>query len=135
MQRYELPHAPVMFEIDADALIARALPAPADVSKFPPVRRDIALVVDQGVEVQALLDSFAEALRGDACQFVQKLALFDEFRAKSNTSGGLAAHEKSLAFRVTLQDPAGTLQDEVVERAVQALVDQVARTHGARLRG
>ncbi|HEF4731871.1 phenylalanine--tRNA ligase subunit beta [Burkholderia multivorans] len=134
MQKYELPHAPVMFEIDADALIARALPAPTDVSKFPPVRRDIAVVVDQAAEVQTLFDEMKQALADDACRFVQKVVLFDEFRAKSNTSGGLAAHEKSLAFRVTLQDPAGTLQDEVVDQAIQTLVERMARA-GARLRG
>ncbi|MBU9456267.1 phenylalanine--tRNA ligase subunit beta [Burkholderia multivorans] len=134
MQKYELPHAPVMFEIDADALVARALPAPTDVSKFPPVRRDIAVVVDQAVEVQTLFDEMKQALADDACRFVQKVVLFDEFRAKSNTSGGLAAHEKSLAFRVTLQDPAGTLQDEVVDQAIQTLVERMARA-GARLRG
>ncbi|MET3551009.1 phenylalanine--tRNA ligase subunit beta [Burkholderia sp. 567] len=134
MQKYELPHAPVMFEIDTDALTARALPAPTDVSKFPPVRRDIAVVVDQAVEVQALFDEMKKALAEDACRFVQKVVLFDEFRAKSNTSGGLATHEKSLAFRVTLQDPAGTLQDEVVDQAIQTLVERMARA-GARLRG
>ncbi|BAX57408.1 phenylalanine--tRNA ligase subunit beta [Burkholderia stabilis] len=134
MQKYELPNAPVMFEIDADALIARALPAPTDVSKFPPVRRDIAVVVDQAVEVQALFDEMKKALAEEACRFVQKVVLFDEFRAKSNTSGGLAAHEKSLAFRVTLQDAAGTLQDEVVDQAIQTLVERMARA-GARLRG
>lgn len=134
MQKYELPHAPVMFEIDTDALIARALPAPTDVSKFPPVRRDIAVVVDQAVEVQALFDEMKKALAEDACRFVQKVVLFDEFRAKSNTSGGLAAHEKSLAFRVTLQDAAGTLQDEVVDQAIHTLVERMARA-GARLRG
>ncbi|KVE44237.1 phenylalanine--tRNA ligase subunit beta [Burkholderia sp. BDU5] len=135
MQKYELPHAPVMFEIDADALVARALPTPSEVSKFPPVRRDIAVVVDQKVEVQALFDEMKKALAEDACKFVQKVALFDEFRAKSNTSSGLSAHEKSLAFRVTLQDPAGTLQDEMVEQAIQTLVDRMARVYGARLRG
>ncbi|KVE27846.1 phenylalanine--tRNA ligase subunit beta [Burkholderia vietnamiensis] len=134
MQKYELPHAPVMFEIDTDALMARALPAPTDVSKFPPVRRDIAVVVDQAVEVQALFDEMKKALAEDACRFVQKVVLFDEFRAKSNTSGGLAAHEKSLAFRVTLQDAAGTLQDEVVDQAIHTLVGRMARV-GARLRG
>jgi phenylalanyl-tRNA synthetase beta chain len=135
MQKYELPHAPVLFEIDADALIARALPAPSEVSKFPPVRRDIAVVVDQKVEVQALFDEMKQALAEDACKFVQKVVLFDEFRAKSNTSSGLSAHEKSLAFRVTLQDAAGTLQDDVVDQAIQTLVERMARVYGARLRG
>ncbi len=134
MQQYDLPQAPILFELDADALMERALAQPADVSKYPPVRRDIAVVVDQSVEVQALLDEMQKALGEDACKFVQRVALFDEFRAKSSTSGGMAAHEKSLAFRVTLQDTGGTLQDETVDSAVKTLVDRLARVYGARLR-
>lgn len=135
MQQYDLPHAPILFEVDAEALMGRALPTPTDVSKYPPVRRDIAVVVDQSVEVQALLDEMHKALSEEACKFVQRVALFDEFRAKSSTSGGMAAHEKSLAFRVTLQDTGGTLQDETVDLAVKTLVDRLARVYGARLRG
>ena len=135
MQKYDLPHAPILFEIEADALIQRTLPVPSEVSKFPPVRRDIAVVVDQKIEVQALLDEMQNALSEDACKTVRRVALFDEFRPKSTTSGGLAAHEKSLAFRVTLQDTGGTLQDETVDLAIQTLVDRLARVYGARLRG
>ncbi|WP_118179350.1 phenylalanine--tRNA ligase subunit beta [Paraburkholderia phosphatilytica] len=135
MQKYDLPHAPILFEIEADALIRRALPNPTEVSKFPPVRRDIAVVVDQKIEAQALLDELQKALSDDACRTVQRVAIFDEFRPKSNTSGSLAPHEKSLAFRVTLQDTGGTLQDETVDQAIQVLVERLARVYGARLRG
>ncbi|MBV8628691.1 MAG: phenylalanine--tRNA ligase subunit beta [Paraburkholderia sp.] len=135
MQKYDLPNAPILFEIEAEALIQRALPSPTEVSKFPPVRRDIAVVVEQKIEVQALLDEMQKALSEDACKTVQRVALFDEFRPKSNTSGGLAATEKSLAFRVTLQDTGGTLQDETVDLAIKTLVDRLARVYGARLRG
>ncbi|MEA3121764.1 MAG: phenylalanyl-tRNA synthetase beta chain [Paraburkholderia sp.] len=135
MQKYDLPHAPIVFEVDAEALMERALPTPVEVSKFPPVRRDIAVVVDQKIEAQALLDEMQMAVGEGACKFVQRVALFDEFRAKSSTSGGLAAHEKSLAFRVTLQDTCGTLQDETVDLAVKTLVDRLALVYGARLRG
>ncbi|WP_438393325.1 phenylalanine--tRNA ligase subunit beta [Caballeronia sp. DA-9] len=135
MQKYDLPHAPVLFEIEAEALMQRALPVPSDVTKFPPVRRDIAVVVDQKVEVQALLDELESARSEPACRYITKLALFDEFRPKSSTSGGLNEHEKSLAFRVTLQDTGGTLQDETVETAIKTLVERLTRVHGARLRG
>jgi phenylalanyl-tRNA synthetase beta chain len=135
MQKYDLPHAPVLFEIEAEALVQRALPVPADVTKFPPVRRDIAVVVDQKVEVQALLDELESARSEPACKYITKLALFDEFRPKSSTSGGLGEHEKSLAFRVTLQDTGGTLQDETVDTAIKTLVERLTRVHGARLRG
>ncbi|WP_158934331.1 phenylalanine--tRNA ligase subunit beta [Burkholderia sp. S171] len=135
MQKYDLPHAPVLFEIESEALMQRALPVPSDVSKFPPVRRDIAIVVDQKVELQALIDELESARSEPACKHVTRVALFDEFRPKSSTSGGLDAHEKSLAFRVTLQDTGGTLQDETVETAIKTLVERLARVHGARLRG
>ncbi|WP_244813701.1 phenylalanine--tRNA ligase subunit beta [Caballeronia sp. Lep1P3] len=135
LQKYDLPHAPILFEVEADALMDRALPTPSEVSKFPPVRRDIAVVVDQSVPVQALLDELENARSEPACKHVTRVALFDEFRPKSNTSGGLGVHEKSLAFRVTLQDTGGTLQDETVDTAIKTLVDRLARVHGARLRG
>ncbi|MDR5731708.1 phenylalanine--tRNA ligase subunit beta [Caballeronia sp. LZ025] len=135
LQKYDLPQAPILFEIEADALMERPLPVPSEVSKFPPVRRDIAIVVDQSVPVQALLDELENARSEPACKHVTRVALFDEFRPKSNTSGGLGEHEKSLAFRVTLQDTGGTLQDETVDTAIRTLVDRLARVHGARLRG
>jgi phenylalanyl-tRNA synthetase beta chain len=144
LQKYDLPHAPVLFEVEADAVAGRALPVVTEISKFPPVRRDIALVVPQHVEVQSILDEFAQARIGnDALRFVQKMVLFDEFRPKFDAkqtgsgavSGGLSADEKSLAFRVTLQDTGGTLQDETVDLAVKTLVERLARVFGARLRG
>ncbi|CAH2771104.1 MAG: Phenylalanyl-tRNA synthetase beta chain (EC [uncultured Caballeronia sp.] len=135
MQKYDLLHAPVLFEIGAEALMQRALPVPSEVSKFPPVRRDIAIVVDQKVEVQALIDELESARSEPACKHVTRVALFDEFRPKSSTSGGLDTHEKSLAFRVTLQDTGGTLQYETVETAIKTLVERLARVNGARLRG
>lgn len=135
LQKYDLPQAPILFEIEAGALMERTLPVPSEVSKFPPVKRDIAIVVDQKVEVQALLDELENARSEPACKHVTRVAPFDEFRPKSSTSGGLGVHEKSLAFRVTLQDTGGTLQDETVETAIKTLVDRLARVHGARLRG
>lgn len=129
-QKYELPLAPVVFEVDADALCARTVPAYRDISKFPAVTRDLALVVKQDVPVQALVDTFVAARQENtACAIMQAIVLFDEYRGK-----GLAEDEKSLAFRFTLQDTQSTLQDEQVEAAMAAFVAAVERAHGARLR-
>ncbi len=135
LPKYALPQAPVMFEIDAAALLQRPLPLPREVSKFPPVRRDVAIVVEQKIEAQSILDEMKKAQTEGACKFVQDIVLFDEFRGKSTASSGLGAHEKSLAFRVTLQDTAGTLHDDVVDLAMQTLIGRVVRIYGARLRG
>jgi len=135
LQKYDLPHAPVVFEIEAAALTSRSLPQPADVTKFPPVRRDIAVVVNQEISAQSLLDEMQKARLEDVCKPVQRIALFDEFRPKTGMAGGLAPHEKSLAFRVTLQDTGGTLQDETVDLAIKTMVERLTRVYGARLRG
>jgi phenylalanyl-tRNA synthetase beta chain len=135
LRQYDLPLAPVVFEIAASALAASRLPGATDVPRFPPVRRDIAFVVDQAIEAQALLDELEKARADDACKAVQRIVLFDEFRPGPDVSGGLAPHQKSLAFRVTLQDTGGTLQDEKVDLAIKILVERLARVYGARLRG
>ncbi len=129
-QKYDLPLAPVMFEIDAAGLQSVALPRYEEISKFPAVTRDIALVVKQSVSAQELSDAFfAERQRNPACAIMQAVVLFDEYRGK-----GLENDEKSLAFRFTLQDTQTTLQDEKVDAAMAAFVASVERQFGARLR-
>jgi phenylalanyl-tRNA synthetase beta chain len=129
-QKYDLPLAPVVFEVDAAALQTRSLPAYQEISKFPAVTRDIAVVVKQSVPAQALIDSFiAERQSNPACAIMQAIVLFDEYRGK-----GLANDEKSLAFRFTLQDTQTTLQDEKVEAAMAAFIASAEKHHGAKLR-
>ncbi|MRT27567.1 phenylalanine--tRNA ligase subunit beta [Herbaspirillum sp. CAH-3] len=129
-QKYDLPLAPVVFEVDAEALQQRDLPSYSEISKFPAVSRDIALVVKQSVGAQQLLDVFAaEKQANPDCGILQALVLFDEYQGK-----GLEADEKSLAFRCTLQDTQNTLQDDKVDLAVNALVAAASAKLGARLR-
>ncbi|PUA19998.1 phenylalanine--tRNA ligase subunit beta [Glaciimonas sp. PCH181] len=129
-QKYELPLAPVVFEVTADALQQRAIPKYAELSKFPAVVRDLAVVVKQGVPAQDLLDIFAAEKRtNNACRILQAFVLFDEYHGK-----GLENDEKSLAFRFTLQDTENTLQDDTVEAAMTALIAAVSKLDGAKLR-
>jgi phenylalanyl-tRNA synthetase beta chain len=129
-QKYDLPLAPVVFELDVSALQARDVPAYQEISKFPAVTRDIAVVVKQSVPMQDLIDTFvAEQRVNPACAIMQAIVLFDEYRGK-----GLENDEKSLAFRFTLQDTQTTLQDDKVDAAMAAFVASVDKTHGAKLR-
>lgn len=129
-QQYELPQAPVLFEVDAAALQERDVPAYHDISKFPAVIRDLALVVKHTLNVQSIIDIFASESKSNlACRFMQHIVLFDEYRGK-----GLEVDEKSLAFRITLQDTQSTLQDESVESAMTAFIDAVQKKHDAKLR-
>jgi phenylalanyl-tRNA synthetase beta chain len=131
LQKYDLPQAPVLFEVDADALRARGVPHYVDISKFPGATRDLALVVKQDVPAQALLDAFqAELASNPLGKLVQAVVLFDEYRGK-----GLEQDEKSLAFRFGLQDTQSTLQDDAVEAIMTALASAAQLKHDAKLRG
>jgi phenylalanyl-tRNA synthetase beta chain len=130
MQKYDLPQAPVLFEVDAIALQQRSVPKYADISKFPGASRDLALVVNQAVAAQDLLDVFnTEKLVLEQGRILQAIVLFDEYRGK-----GLQDDEKSLAFRFSLQDTQNTLQDDVVDAVMMALADAAKQKLGARLR-
>jgi phenylalanyl-tRNA synthetase beta chain len=129
-QKYDLPLAPVLFEVDASALQARDIPVYKEISKFPAVTRDLALVVKQSVSMQDLMDVFiAEKQSNQACNILQAIVFFDEYRGK-----GLENDEKSLAFRFTLQDTQTTLQDDTVDAAMSAFIAAANKKHGARLR-
>ena len=128
-QAYELPQAPVLFELDLEPIRELGLPVPKELSKFPAVQRDLALVVKQSVSAQSLLD----ALMASKQNFVQSIELFDEFKPKTG-SGGIAADEKSLAFRITMLNPNETLQDTQIDAVMVSLLGAVEKKCTARLR-
>ena len=128
-QAYELPQAPVMFELDLESIRELGLPVPEELSKFPAVQRDLALVVKQSVSAQSLLDVMAASKQN----FVRNIELFDEFKPKAGSSS-MADDEKSLAFRVTLLNPNETLQDPQIDAVMAALLGAVEKKCAARLR-
>jgi phenylalanyl-tRNA synthetase beta chain len=124
-QKYELPQPVVLFEVEASVLVEAPLPRPRQASRFPPVLRDIALVVDAGLPVQALLD----AAQAEKPPIVQELGIFDLYQGQS-----LPAGKKSLAFRVVMQDTERTLTDAEADSARDALIGLWGRRFGAILR-
>ena len=124
-QKYELPQAPVLFELDLDALLASYIPVYREVSKFPPVIRDLAVVVDEAVPEWTL----EEAMQSGRPAVVQDLWLFDLYRGK-----GIDAGKKSLAFRVVMQDTSKTLTDAEAEAAMAQLLQLLDKSVGAKLR-
>jgi phenylalanyl-tRNA synthetase beta chain len=130
LPKYDLPKAPVVFEVDALALQQREVPAYAEISKFPGTTRDLALIVRHDVAAQALIDVFAAARQAsEHGHIVQAIVLFDDYRGK-----GLEADEKSLAFRFALQDTQTTLQDDIVDALMASLADAATQQLGARVR-
>jgi len=125
VQKYELGAAPVVFELDLDALRKTPFPRYADVSRFPVVIRDLALVVPQSQTLAPLLT----ALRGAAPAIVRDVAVFDVYQGK-----GLAENEKSLAFRIVMQDTQRTLEEPEVEAAMIQLLAIATSDFNAHLR-
>ncbi|WP_298597398.1 phenylalanine--tRNA ligase subunit beta [Zoogloea sp.] len=126
VQRYELGTAPVVFELDLDVLLQSVTPAYAELSRFPAVTRDLALVVDQQVASGVLL----AGLQAVAPAIVQRIELFDQYQGK-----GIEPNRKSLAFRVVMQETQRTLEDAEVDAAMNALTRHAEEALGAKLRG
>ena len=128
LQSYDLPQPVMLFEIDMAALTARGLPQIGEVSKFPPVIRDAAFLVPARISAQAALDVLFAA--AEPC--VASIDLFDDYRLQRGA--GVTVSEKSLAFRVLMQDTQTTLTDEQADQVMQKLVIAMHEKLGAQLR-
>ena len=124
-QKYDLPHAPIVFELEFESIKQVVVPAYAEVSKFPAVVRDLAIVVDHDLALQTLLDGIESQKTG----LIQDVQLFDIYVGK-----GVPENKKSLAFRIVMQDTQRTLQDSEVDAAMQQLVSCFEQAFGAQLR-
>ena len=125
VQRHELGTAPVLFEIELDVLLDTVTPAYQELSRFPAVTRDLALVVDQDAAAAILL----KGLQAVAPAIVQRIELFDQYQGK-----GVEPNRKSLAFRVVMQETQRTLEDVEVDAAMAALTRHAEENLGAKLR-
>ena len=124
-QKYDLPFAPMVFELNLDAITGRKSTRYAEFSRQPTVRRDIAVEVPEKVTGQAML----EALKKHAPGIVLEVVLFDLYRGK-----GIDLDKKSVAFRVLLQDTHKTLTDAEAETAIQRLLKVLQEQFQAKLR-
>ncbi len=124
-QKFDLPAPPILFELELDALGAPALPRHRAIGRFPSVRRDLAFLVDREIAASALLATMREA----AEPIVQELEVFDLYQGQ-----GVPAGQKSLAFRIVMQDTERTLTEPEVEAAVAKIAEAVTSRHGAKLR-
>ena len=128
-QSYELPGAPVVFELEASALLQRPVPAFEPIPRQQAVWRDIAVVVGESVTHEALIET---AIAGDS-GLVRSARLFDVYRPVQPV-GDMAAGERSVALRLEIRDDTSTLTDERIDAEVAAVLDALGRRLGARLR-
>ncbi len=116
----------VAFELDLEPLSQREIAKASELSRFPSVRRDLALVVAETTPWSQL----EACLRNALGSRLQQLVVFDRY-----VGPGLESACKSLAIGLILQDVSRTLTDEDADLAVTAALEALSRECGAKLRG
>jgi len=130
-QSWDLPHPPVVFELNLDAVLARDVPVSQGVSKFQAVERDLALIVAESITHDALMQAIEAA---PTLGLLRQAVLFDIYRPKTDAGGAVGQGEKSVAVRVTLQSEDASLTDAQIDSVMQALVEHLGSALNARLR-
>jgi len=123
--RLDLDPATFVFEVDYAAIGSGVLARFAPISRFPSIRRDLAVVVDAGVGADAVLEVVREA----AGELLQGLVIFDIYQGQ-----GVEKGRKSMAFGLILQDYSRTLTDQDIESAVGSVTARLGEKLGASLR-
>ena len=132
-QQFDLAQAPVLFELDLDAVLQRRVAEFKPVAKLQPVQRDIAVVVADDVTHAALMAAIWAAPTSGLLRDAQ---LFDVYRPKlaKDAVATDGAADRSLAVRLTLNSDEATLSEEQIESTVRAIVEQLTANVGARQR-
>ena len=112
-------------EMDLDALLEGQLPAFTELSRFPEIRRDLAVLVDKSVPAATLMQN----VTATAGAYLRELRLFDVYEGK-----GVDPKRKSLAFGLTFRDQSRTLSDDVVNQAMDQVIDSLEKNYNAELR-
>ncbi len=113
------------FELDLTATARARVPAYAELSKFPAIRRDLAVVVAEDVPAGKV----HACLRARAGEWLRESWLFDVYRGK-----GIDENHKSLAFGLILQDFSRTLADADVDSVLSGIIAGLHEEFGATLR-
>jgi phenylalanyl-tRNA synthetase beta chain len=124
VKQLDFTDTPVLFELDMDALGVEK-PQYNEISRFPQVRRDLAVVVDETVALSAL----AERVRLSASSLLCELRIFDVYRGP-----GVEAGRKSVALGLIFQDISRTLTDQDVEQAIASIVTDLRTSLNAKIR-
>ncbi len=129
-QGYDLPSAPMLFELDLEAVLERDVPAFAALPRQQSAYRDIAVVAGEQVSHAALMETIGAGQGG----LVRSARLFDIYKPAAPVAD-MAAGERSLAVRLELLDNDNTLTDERIEAAVADVIERLGARLGVRLRG
>ena len=122
----DLPKPLFLADLALSPLLCGQVTAFKAISRYPRVLRDLAIVVDDGVAWQQIVD----AITGLADARIQSVELFDVYRGT-----GVPEGRQSLALSLSLQDPEKTLDDTAIQELVDQVVQVLNEQTGAELRG
>jgi len=125
MSELDLSNTVYIFELDLDAVRQSHLPAFRPLSKFPEVRRDLAILINENVSAQSIED----CIRNSTSKILQEVRLFDIYTGKGVDKG-----LKSVAFGLILQDFSRTLTDQDIDSEIESVVDALKQNFAATLR-
>ena len=129
-QAYELPSAPVLFELELDAVLKREIPQFQPIQRQQSAWRDLSLVVKDSVTHAALL----QTIRATPTPLVRSAQLYDIYKPASPSSD-IGAGERSMTVRLELLDDEATLTDERIDAVVAQVLAGLSSGLGGRLRG
>jgi len=114
-----------LFELSQTVLLERAVPAFNSLSKFPSVRRDLALLLAEEVSFQTVKECI------DGCQeaLIQDVMVFDIYRGQ-----GVEQGYKSIALALIMQDATQTLTDAEIDAIVNRVLEALSNKLNAKLR-
>ena len=124
-KKLDLPPATFVFQCRLPPLLNRLVPVTRDVSRFPAVRRDIAMLVP----TVHMADEITERIKNVAGNALTNLKLFDVYQGK-----GIDPTRKSLGFGLTFQDLSRNLTDDEISRIVDDIVAALVKDFGAEQR-
>ena len=130
VQAYGLSQAPQVFELELEALLQRPMPVFESVARFPSVQRDLAIMVTDGVQHEAIMAAIYAA---PTLGLLQDARVFDIYRPVADAAGQ-GAGEHSVALRLTLGSAQATLTEAQIETTVAAILAQLVSRLGARQR-
>jgi phenylalanyl-tRNA synthetase beta chain len=121
----DIPGKVYLFELDVKTLEEAALTKVSNLSKYPSVRRDIALVVKKELNYSEL----AALIRQQAGEFLEDLVLFDVYQGEN-----IEADKQSLALGLTFQNPSRTLNDDEINEIINKCIKALEAQFNAELR-
>ena len=124
-RRLDLTYPVFVFEVETQSGLSHDVPVFAEISKYPAIRRDIAVIVDEGLPVEALLGTVRAAAGG----LLQALSVLSVYRGQQFEKG-----KKSIALGLQLQDTSRTLTDSEADAVVARVIEQLKLKQNATIR-